>query len=308
VPAAATIDLELAEGAEPAAGHVRRNWLFAVGATIVAVSLVLAAIGPLIAPYNPEAPSSAILVPPPSLTELPGLAWSSLTGGQGEPVHWLGTDAAGLDVFSRVIAAPRVDVVIALAATAISLALGSLLGLVAGYYRNGFTDAITRASDLLQAFPVFILAMIFVAVSGRNQVSLVLTLGLLYAPIFLRLTRSRVVSERTRAYVEAERAIGHPELSIAVRHVLPNSIAPALVQATVTMGWAILLTAGLSFIGAGVRPPTPEWGGMIAAGAEQIVNGRWWLSVFPGIAISITVFGYAAVGNVLQERHGRRGR
>src|SRR5262249_10732274 len=142
----------------------------------------------------------------------------------------------------------------------------------------------------------------------RNESNIIFTLAILYTPIFLRLTRSRVVSERTRTYVEGARAIGCREISIAVRHVLPNAIAPGLVQASVTIGWGILLTAGLSFVGAGVRPPTAEWGGMIASGAEQIVIGTWWPSVFPGSAISIMVFGYASVGNVLQGRYGQRGR
>jgi peptide/nickel transport system permease protein len=305
---AATVELDLEGAGRRSLRTIRRNWLFGLGTAIVTVSVLLALVGPVVAPYDPEAPTPDIQAPPPSLSEVPRLMWDTVTGAREQPVHWFGTDAAGLDVFSRVIAAPRVDVVIAVAATLISLLLGALLGLVAGYYRNGFTDGITRVSDVLQAFPVFILAMIFVAVSGRNQVSLILTLGLLYTPIFLRLTRSRVVSERTRTYVESARAIGHRESSIAVRHVLPNAITPALVQASVTVGWAILLTAGLSFVGAGVRPPIPEWGGMIASGAEQIVNGKWWLSVFPGIAISIIVFGYAAVGNALQERYGSRGR
>jgi peptide/nickel transport system permease protein len=288
--------------------HARSNWLLTLGVVIVALSLLLAMVGPHIAPYDPEFPSTSVSSPPPAITEVPGLLWDSIAGSRQEPVHWFGTDSAGLDVFSRVIAAPRVDVVVAVTATVLSFMLGSFLGLIAGYYRNWITDGVTRLSDVLQAFPVFILAMIFVGAAGRSETNIVLTLAILYTPIFLRLTRSRVVSERTRTYVEGARAIGFREISIAVRHVLPNAIAPSLVQVSVTIGWAIILTAGLSFVGAGVRPPTPEWGGMIASGAEQIVIGKWWPSVFPGIAISLMVFGYAAVGNVLQERYAQRGR
>jgi peptide/nickel transport system permease protein len=147
--------------------------------------------------------------------------------------------------------------------------------------------------------------MILVVLTGRSLLNIVLALAVLFTPIFLRLTRSQVVTQRSRTYVEAARAVGHREIVIALKHVLRNSMSPSLIQASVTVGWAILLTAGLSFVGAGVRPPTPEWGGMIATGASLIVLGEWWPSVFPGIAISLTVFGYAVLGNLLEERYGR---
>jgi peptide/nickel transport system permease protein len=152
---------------------------------------------------------------------------------------------------------------------------------------------------------VFISAMILVALAGRATGNIVLALVLLYTPIYIRLTRSEVLSQRMRGFVEAARAMGNGELSIALRHVLPNSLAPALIQASVTVGFAVLLTAGLSFVGAGVRPPTPEWGLMISTGANQMVLGEWWPSVFPGIAISLTVFGFAVLGNRLEEEYGR---
>jgi peptide/nickel transport system permease protein len=140
--------------------------------------------------------------------------------------------------------------------------------------------------------------------AGRRATNIVVVLGVLYTPIYTRLTRSAVLAERARSYVEASRALGNRELVTAVRHVLPNSLTPALVQASVTVGWAILLTAGISFVGAGVRPPTPEWGIMIATGANGIILGHWWPSVFPGIAISLVVFGYAILGNALEQRFG----
>ena len=160
-----------------------------------------------------------------------------------------------------------------------------------------------RVSDVLQSFPVFISAMILVALAGRSTVNIVIALALLYTPIYIRLTRSEVLSQRVRGYVEAARALGNPELVVAFRHVLPNSLAPALIQSSVTIGFAILLTAGLSFVGAGVRPPAPEWGLMISSGANQIILGEWWPSVFPGIAISLTVFGFAVLGNALERRY-----
>jgi peptide/nickel transport system permease protein len=270
--------------ATPRWARIRGNGLLVVGLAIVAVSLFLAVFGEALAPHDPQVPTGNIAQPP--STE-----------------HWFGTDATGLDIFSRVITAPRTDVTIALAAALLSLATGTLIGLVAGYRGFG-SELIMRISDVIQSFPVFILAMILVALGGRSTLNLVIALAFLYTPIFVRLTRSEVLSQRSRTYVDSARALGNSEGRIALVHVLPNSLAPALIQASVTIGWGILLTAGLSFIGAGVRPPTPEWGLMISNGANGIILGEWWPSVFPGIAISLTVFGYAAIGNALEQSYG----
>ena len=281
----------------------RIDWLFVVGAGIVSLAVFLALFGPVLAPYDPTVATGSYAVPPPPLSDWPRLFWGSITGGLEQPPHWFGTDASGLDVFSRVISAPRIDLTIALAANGISLVLGVLLGLAAGYYKHWWTEVMMRASDVLQSFPVFISAMILVALAGRSMTNIVIALALLYTPIYIRLTRSEVLSQKVRGYVEAARAIGNSETVIAFRHVLPNSLAPALIQASVTIGFAILLTAGLSFVGAGVRPPAPEWGLMISTGANQVILGEWWPSVFPGIAISITVFGFAVLGNALERRY-----
>ncbi len=281
----------------------RRDWLFIVGVAIVATVTVLAVIGPHIGPYDPTLTTPRVAVPPPGLTEIPGLLIGQFTGTLEYPPHWMGTDASGYDIFSRVIAAPRTDLTIALAANALSLALGVFLGLIAGYYRNAATELLMRVSDVMQSFPVFISAMVLVALAGRSTANIVIALAFVYVPIYIRLTRAEVLSQTSRGFVEAARAMGRPELSIALRHVLPNSLTPALIQSSVTIGFAILLTAGLSFVGAGVRPPTPEWGLMISTGANQIILGEWWPSVFPGIAISLTVFGFAVLGNALERRY-----
>lgn len=281
----------------------RVDWLFWLGVAIVSLVTFLAAFGPAIAPYDPTLAAHRPSMPPPAPGEWPGLLWGRLNGSIPEPPHWFGTDANGFDLFSRVISAPRVDLTIALAANVISLVLGVLLGLIAGYYRNVLTEALMRVSDLLQSFPVFISAMILVALAGRSTENIIIALALLYTPIYTRLTRAEVLTQRTRGYVEAARAMGNPEIVIALRHVLPNSLTPALIQSSVTIGFAILLTAGLSFVGAGVRPPAPEWGLMISTGANQIILGEWWPSVFPGIAISLTVFGFAVLGNALERRY-----
>jgi peptide/nickel transport system permease protein len=281
----------------------KRDWLFIIGVTIVATVTVLAVIGPYIGPYDPTLTTPRVAVPPPGLTEIPGLLIAQFTGQLEYPPHWMGTDASGYDIFSRVIAAPRTDLTIALAANALSLALGVFLGLIAGYYRNWATELLMRVSDVMQSFPVFISAMVLVALAGRSTTNIVIALAFVYVPIYIRLTRAEVLSQTSRGFVEAARAMGRPELSIALRHVLPNSLTPALIQSSVTIGFAILLTAGLSFVGAGVRPPTPEWGLMISTGANQIILGEWWPSVFPGIAISLTVFGFAVLGNALERRY-----
>lgn len=281
----------------------RRDWLFGLGLTIVVIVVALAIFGPYIGPYDPTLTTPNVSMPPPSLAEVPGLFSAWISGSLEAPPNWMGTDASGFDVFSRVIAAPRTDLVIALVANGLSLAIGVFLGLIAGYYRNAATELMMRVSDVMQSFPVFISAMVLVALAGRSTTNIVIALAFVYTPIYIRLTRAEVMSQKVRGFVEAARALGNTELSIAIRHVLPNSLTPALIQASVTIGFAILLTAGLSFVGAGVRPPTPEWGLMISTGANQIILGEWWPSVFPGIAISLTVFGFAVLGNALERRY-----
>jgi peptide/nickel transport system permease protein len=281
----------------------RRDWLFMLGASIVAVVCFLALFGTAIAPYSPTTTTPAVSVPPPALSEIPGLFVSWVLGDLERAPHWMGTDASGYDIFSRVIAAPRTDLTIALLATALSLVVGVFLGLIAGYFRNWATELMMRVSDVMQSFPVFISAMVLVALAGRSTTNIIIALAFVYTPIYIRLTRAEVMSQKTRGFVEAARALGNSELAIALRHVLPNSLTPALIQTSVTIGFAVLLTAGLSFVGAGVRPPTPEWGLMISTGANQIILGEWWPSVFPGIAISLTVFGFAVLGNALERRY-----
>jgi peptide/nickel transport system permease protein len=211
-----------------------------------------------------------------------------------------------MDVLSRVIYAPRIDLAIALAGTLISAVLGSLLGAVAGYYQSqkglsafaaGF---VMRASDVIQAFPVFVFAIAVVAVLGQSLQSVVLAVAFVNTPIYLRLMRSQVLSIRRMRYVEAAYVAGVPDSQILIRHVIPNSIAPVLAQLSVNIGWAILLTAGLSFIGAGVEAPTPEWGSMIAMGFQNVITGHWWPSICPGLALAVTVFGFALIGSSIE--------
>jgi peptide/nickel transport system permease protein len=265
----------------------RQRPLFVLGLVIVLLSLIAAAVGPVLVPYNPTKATMDITEPP-------------------SRQHLMGTDASGYDVFSRVVAATRIDLFIALAATVISMLIGTPLGGIAGFWSSSkgiarrVSELILRLMDIIQSFPVFILALALVAVSGPSARNVIIGIAFVNIPVFLRLTRSAVLTTQHRAFVDAARVSGNSDLRIIFRHVLPNSLAPALVNASVTVGWSILLTAGLSFVGAGVRPPTPEWGAIIAQGSEQMVSGKWWISAFPGLALALTVFGYAVVGDGLR--------
>jgi peptide/nickel transport system permease protein len=260
---------------------IRRSWLARIGVTIVVVVVFLTIFGPLIAPY-PATEATPDVFQPPSAD------------------HWFGTDGGGLDVFSRVIVAPRYDVAIALAATVLSFSVGAIVGLLASYSRGVMGELALRTSDTIQAFPLLVLAVVLVVGAGRSIGTIVIVIAALNAPLFLRLIRSQVISLRERSFVEAARASGLTERTIAWRHVMPNAIPPAFPQASITMGFSILIAAGLSFLGAGVQPPTPEWGAMIASGAQEVINGIWWTSLFPGLAMALAVFGFAVVADVLE--------
>jgi peptide/nickel transport system permease protein len=281
------------------------NPTLAVGVVIVTIVLLITLTSSWLAPFPPMTATPEVEAPPPGLIDVPGLLLRAVLGRLDKPVHWFGTDASGLDIFSRVLTAPRTDLVIAISANAISMVSGTLIGLLCGFYRGWLAELVMRISDLLQSFPVLISGMILVTLAGRNMGNIILALGLLYTPIYVRLARVETLSQRSRGYVEASRAIGLREIAIAARHVLPNALAPSLIQASVMVGFGILMTAGLSFVGAGVRPPTPEWGLMIAGGVDDMIQGVWWPSVFPGVAISLTVFGFASLGNGLERVYAR---
>lgn len=253
--------------------------------TIFFVVLLLAVIGPIIAPYPTETANLRNRLLSPSSS------------------HWLGTDQNGMDIFSRILAAPRTDVLIAVVATAISVGVGAPLGVLAGYFEGNrrrlasmMGEGILRLLDVIQAFPVFIFAMVLVAIRGASTVDIVAAISFVNMPVFLRLARGEMLSLRQRPFAEAARAMGNPDLRIAFRHLLPNAMPPIIVQISVTVGFAILLTAGLSFVGAGIAPPTPELGNMISSGASLMVTGQWWPSLFPGIALGIIVFSFGVAG------------
>jgi peptide/nickel transport system permease protein len=206
-----------------------------VGAVIVVLALLLAVFGPFVAPFD---------------------ARTALPGSQLQPpsfLHLMGTDDNGMDVFSRVIASPRTDLTIAVLGTLGAIALGIPLGLIAGYYRNVLSELLMRVSDIVQSFPVFLLGMALVVVTGQEIKNVVYVVATVNCPIYIRLVRSQVLFLRERPFVEAARALGSRDRWLIREHILPNAIGPVVANASITIGWAILLTAGLSFIGAGVR-------------------------------------------------------
>jgi peptide/nickel transport system permease protein len=263
---------------------IRQHPEFGLGYLIVVGVVLIGLLAPWIAPYSPVTADPSEYLEPPS--------WE----------HPMGTDSSGMDILSRVMFAPRIDLTIAILGTLVSAVIGTLLGAVVGYYQSArgvraiSCDAIVRASDVLQAFPVFVFAIALVAIFGQSIQSIIAAIAFVNIPIYLRLTRSQVMSVRKMRYVEAAIVCGVSDRTIIRRHVIPNAIAPVLAQLSVNIGFAIILTAALSFVGAGVRAPTPEWGSMIAMGFQNVTTGQWWPSVFPGLALAVTVFGFALVG------------
>ena len=272
------------------AGTVRRLWrrarrnTLSLAALGVVLLLTLAAlVAPWIAPYDPDAPDAADALQGPSVR------------------HWLGTDIYGRDQLSRIIHASRVDLLVALAATAMALAAGVLLGALAGY-RGRWTDhVVMRGMDTVQAFPSFILAMGITAALGNSTANVVLAIAMTHVPIYTRLIRGEMLRLREMEYAEAARTLGNRERRIVFVHLLPNCFPPVIVQATLAIGFAILTVAALSFIGLGIQPPTSEWGAMTAEGASYIVSGEWWLFLFPGLAIMVTVLSFNLVGDALRD-------
>jgi len=255
--------------------------LAALAAIVAIVALALAA--PLVAPYDPDATSAEDALRAPD--------WR----------HWLGTDIYGRDQLSRIVWAARVDLLVALTATALALTTGAVLGALAGY-RGGLVDQVVmRVVDTIMAFPAFILAMGITAAAGNATANVVLAIAITHVPIYTRLIRSEMLRVREMEYAEAARTVGNRQRRIIFYHLLPNCFPPVIVQATLAMGFAILTVAALSFIGLGIQPPQSEWGAMTAEGAGYIVSGEWWIFLFPGLAIMATVLAFNLVGDALRD-------
>jgi peptide/nickel transport system permease protein len=250
---------------------------------VLAPLLLCALLGPWIVPFDPIATNTAVALQPPSAA------------------HWFGTDQLGRDVFSRVVAAARLDLGIAFAAVLLSLALGAVLGAAMGYFQ-GWLDAVAgRVTDVLMAFPLFMLAMMLVAALGPSATAVICATAAVNLPFYIRLARAETGIRRHLGYVEAARVGGSGHGRILRVFLLPNILPPLLVQASVNLGWAVLNTAGLSFLGLGIRAPAPEWGIMVAEGAQFVISGRWWIAGFPGLALMLAVLGFNLLGDALRE-------
>ncbi|MGB0905431.1 MAG: ABC transporter permease, partial [Mangrovicoccus sp.] len=215
--------------------------------------------------------------------------------------HWFGTDHLGRDVFSRVIVATRLDMAISVGAVALSFVAGSVLGCAAGYWGGWVDTVISRGLDMIMAFPLFVLAMGIVAALGNTVENVIYATAVINTPFYARLVRAEVNIRREAGFVQAARLAGNSDLRVLALHIFPNAFPPMMVQVSLNLGWAVLNAAGLSFIGLGVRPPTPEWGIMVAEGANYIISGEWWLAVFPGFWLMFAVFTFNLLGDGLRD-------
>jgi peptide/nickel transport system permease protein len=246
--------------------------------------LALAALfGPVLAPHDPLATNAQDALQAPSAQ------------------YWFGTDQLGRDVFSRVLVATRLDLLIALGAVLISCVVGSVLGAILGYFGGMLDATASRVVDVLMAFPLFVLAMALVAALGNTVMNVIYATAIINLPFYIRLARAEVNVRRNLGYVEAARVGGSGHARILMVFLLPNILSPVVIQASVNLGWAVLNAAGLSFLGLGVRPPTPEWGIMVAEGARFITSGEWWIALFPGLALMVAVFAFNLLGDALRD-------
>ena len=269
--------------AEQAWRVLARNPVSAAAFFFFPALVALAVFAPWITAYDPNA------------TDLDHV----LQGPNG--LHWFGTDQVGRDVFSRVLVAARLDLAIAVSAVLLSFVIGTVIGGAAALY-GGLPDRLTgRLTDVLMTFPLFVVAMAMVAALGNSVQSIVLASAVVNLPFFVRLARSEISVLRSREFVEAARAGGNSEWQILFGFMIPNALPTLTVQVSTGLGWAVLNAASLSFIGLGIRPPTAEWGIMVAEGAANILSGFWWLAIFPAAALTLTVLCFNLLGDGLRD-------
>ncbi|QEE60775.1 ABC transporter permease [Salinibacterium sp. dk2585] len=263
-------------------GLLLQNKVTLAGCVVLLLVSVVALIGPLVAPYGVNATNVVNALQPPS-TE-----------------HWFGTDDLGRDVFSRVLVATRVSLLVAVASVAFALVIGVVVGIVSGYTRGWLDTVLMRGVDVMFAFPVLLLAMAIVAILGPGLLTTMLAIGIVYTPIFARVTRGSTLSVAVEPFVQASRTMGTGSFFILRRHILPNITGPLIVQTSLSLAFAILSEAALSFLGLGVQPPQPSWGRMLFD-AQGFLGMAWWMSIFPGAAIFITVLAFNLVGDGLRD-------
>ncbi|WP_278101382.1 ABC transporter permease [Microbacterium proteolyticum] len=258
------------------------NPLTVAAAVVLAIIVLAAVLAPWIAPYGVNQIDVANALTPPS------------------PAHWFGTDELGRDVFSRVLLAGSTSLTIAVSAVTIALVLGLVLGVVAGY-AGGWADAVLmRVVDVMFAFPVLLLALAIIAIFEPGALTTTIAIGVVYTPIFARVARASTLALRSSPFVQVSRTMGTPPASILLRHVLPNIGGPIVVQTSLSLAFAILSEAALSFLGLGIQPPSPSWGGMLFT-AQGFLAQAWWMSVFPGAAIFVTALAFNLLGDGLRD-------
>lgn len=262
---------------------IGENPLTGLAFALFVLILVFAAIGPWIAPYDPLATNAAAKLQPPSRA------------------HWFGTDQVGRDILSRTLIATRLDLAIAVSAVALSFVAGSIVGACAGFFGGWTERLVSRLTDMLMAFPLFVLAMAIVAALGNTVANIVYATAIINFPFYVRMARAETNVRREAGFVDAARLAGNSPLRILAFHIFPNCLPPMMVQVSLNLGWALLMAAALSFIGLGVRPPTPEWGIMVADGAAFMISGEWWVSAFPGLALMLTVLCFNLLGDGLRD-------
>jgi peptide/nickel transport system permease protein len=266
----------------------RRPYMAYVGFVALGIIFFMAIFGPFLTQYEPNKPNTSAILQGPSAD------------------HWMGTDQFGRDVFTRVVHAARLDLRIAFSITALALVSGVIVGGLVGFYGGWLELVVMRLIDVLLAFPGFILALGITAMLGNTTQNVIIAVAIAYFPYFVRITRGEMLALREAEFAAAAKCVGVRKFAIMMKHLLPNALPPALVQATLTLGWGILDAAGLSFLGVGIRPPTPEWGVLVGDGAKYINSGEWWISVFPGLAILLAVVGFNLTGDWVRDRLEKR--
>jgi dipeptide transport system permease protein len=259
-----------------------------IGLVVFSIIVFLAVFAPIIAPHSPSLQNRQALILPPAWMD--GGSWS----------YPLGTDAVGRDIFSRLIFGARFSLFIGVVVVALSVSVGVFVGLIAGFFRGWIDTAIMRVMDVILAFPSLLLALVLVAILGPGLTNAMIAIALILQPHFVRLTRAAVLSEREREYVISARVAGAGKLRLMFVTILPNCLAPLIVQGTLAFSNAILDAAALGFLGVGAQPPTPEWGTMLAEAREFILRA-WWVVTFPGLAILTTVLAINLMGDGLRD-------
>ncbi len=262
---------------------VSENPVTGIALALFAFFVLAAILGPSLAPYDPLASNTMRALQPPSAQ------------------HWFGTDQIGRDIFSRVLVATRLDLGIAAASVALVFAMGGFAGLASGFFGGWVDQLVGRIADTIMAFPLFVLAMAIVAALGNTVPNIVLATAIINFPLYVRVARAETVQRREAGFVDAARIAGHRDIGVLLGQVAPNIMPIMVVQMSLTMGYAILNAAGLSFIGLGVRAPTPEWGIMVAEGAAFIVSGEWWVALFPGATLMTAVFCFNLLGDGVRD-------